>query len=525
MFGKIIRLSFAFITPVSEYVKTRVIALGLFYLIFPVAAYADQIVTSDFTIADSPIHAETSPRMGRDAMSEYVVYVSREVLPSGLGPGKIFMRRIGADGAPTHLEMGISENGASGQFHNEQPDASGSRIVYTAFETPGSLLGKIKLYDIETGDTATIASGLPFQEARILDDVVVFVAGEIGSTVIQYVDLNFPLNPVTLSNIGATDVEIGDSFVVWEETIQDEKEILAYEPATGHTYLCSLVAAEAHEPATDGNRIVFQWSDVASSVIEMSEMCSFGNFVQTEVDSEEDAVLTEPSIHDDFISYTKLQQVADESSIELYRISDASNYVVAQGVGTRYGSDLLGDKVAYVLTDPDDVTQVSTNVRLARFEFAPDDPPCTLLGGDQDGDGVCQSEDNCTQIANPLQLDGDDDAIGNLCDNCLLTPNPTQRDLDRDGVGDACENCRLDSNPLQLDADNDGHGNACDADLNQDCIVNVIDLGLFKSVFFTADPVADFNGDGIVDAIDLSNLKRLFFRVPGPSVSPALCTP
>jgi len=43
--------------------------------------------------------------------------------------------------------------------------------------------------------------------------------------------------------------------------------------------------------------------------------------------------------------------------------------------------------------------------------------PCANLGGDTDGDGVCNNNDNCPNIANPGQEDDDNDNIGNVCDN------------------------------------------------------------------------------------------------------------
>ncbi|MEM7675702.1 MAG: hypothetical protein AAF449_06825, partial [Myxococcota bacterium] len=63
----------------------------------------------------------------------------------------------------------------------------------------------------------------------------------------------------------------------------------------------------------------------------------------------------------------------------------------------------------------------------------------------------------------------------------------------------------------------DGYGNPCDADLNNDCIVNVVDLGILRTVFFTNDADADLNGDGEVNVVDLGFLRALFFGAPGPS--------
>lgn len=105
----------------------------------------------------------------------------------------------------------------------------------------------------------------------------------------------------------------------------------------------------------------------------------------------------------------------------------------------------------------------------------------------------------------------------------LATCAPVLPDSDADGVPDAEDNCSAIANPNQIDADGDAIGNACDADFNDDCVVNTLDLGFFKSVFFSANAEADLNTDGIVNPIDLGVLKSLFFRPPGPSGLPNLC--
>ncbi|MEM6638967.1 MAG: pectin acetylesterase-family hydrolase, partial [Pseudomonadota bacterium] len=98
-----------------------------------------------------------------------------------------------------------------------------------------------------------------------------------------------------------------------------------------------------------------------------------------------------------------------------------------------------------------------------------------------------------------------------------------QTDLDLDGIGSATDNCLNIANADQIDADVDGIGNACDTDLNNDCVTNALDLGLFRQRFFSNDPIADFNSDGVVNAVDLGVLRRTFFTTPGPTSSPSLC--
>ncbi|MFK8016013.1 MAG: DUF4215 domain-containing protein [Gammaproteobacteria bacterium] len=97
-------------------------------------------------------------------------------------------------------------------------------------------------------------------------------------------------------------------------------------------------------------------------------------------------------------------------------------------------------------------------------------------------------------------------------------------DTDGDGVFDMVDNCIMAINSTQLDTDGDGHGNACDADFNNDCSSNVIDLGIFRTLFFQPGNQADLNGDGITNVIDLGIFRTLFFGTPGPSAD-GICTP
>lgn len=93
----------------------------------------------------------------------------------------------------------------------------------------------------------------------------------------------------------------------------------------------------------------------------------------------------------------------------------------------------------------------------------------------------------------------------------------TPGDIDDDGTLNLSDNCVNLFNLFQRDTDADGIGNMCDPDLNNDCIVNFVDIGLFGSVFSTADPDADFNGDGAVNFIDFSIMTSRFLLAPGPS--------
>lgn len=107
-----------------------------------------------------------------------------------------------------------------------------------------------------------------------------------------------------------------------------------------------------------------------------------------------------------------------------------------------------------------------------------------------------------------VEIVGDDP----LLENVVVSPT----DSDQDGVNDDVDNCIGISNPEQIDADDDGYGNICDGDYNNDCIVNVVDLGLLRAGFFGNSMVLDINNDGVVNVVDLGLFRTLFFATPGP---------
>jgi hypothetical protein len=110
------------------------------------------------------------------------------------------------------------------------------------------------------------------------------------------------------------------------------------------------------------------------------------------------------------------------------------------------------------------------------------------LGGlclDDDGDGICNDEDDCPQEADPDQVDENGNGIGDACETCcglpaaapaassveacvsgggqLLPPAACCVDTDADGVCDAVDNCIDDPNPNQADSNENGIGDACES--------------------------------------------------------------
>ncbi len=109
---------------------------------------------------------------------------------------------------------------------------------------------------------------------------------------------------------------------------------------------------------------------------------------------------------------------------------------------------------------------------------------------DTDGDGVCDSDDNCPSTPNPDQSDVDGDGVGDVCDNCVDVWNPGQEDSNGDGIGDACT-----VPPIEV----------CDVEPDGD--IDRMDLRAISrargQTVPPADPTYDANGDGMITTADV----------------------
>jgi hypothetical protein len=128
------------------------------------------------------------------------------------------------------------------------------------------------------------------------------------------------------------------------------------------------------------------------------------------------------------------------------------------------------------------------------------------LGGaciDTDDDGICDSDDNCANAANPDQVDSDGDGLGDACDACPADPD---NDIDADGVCGDVDNCEHQFNADQVDSDGDGAGDACDLcpldpddDVDQDGICGDVD----NCVDIPNSIQEDTDADGMGDVCDV----------------------
>jgi hypothetical protein len=193
----------------------------------------------------------------------------------------------------------------------------------------------------------------------------------------------------------------------------------------------------------------------------------------------------------DFVTVNWVHRDAGDIYIDVF---DASYNLIdsfhsnGSGEGT---TDLTGSNIACMRFHNDGG---KVGIKTLSYDY----DPCADLGGDTDGDEVCDDNDNCINTPNAGQEDSDIDGIGDVCDNCLDTANFDQLDSDSDSIGDLCDNCPEIKNVDQADNDGDEQGDVCDPDDDNDGLLDEDD----NCPFVENSDQADFDGDGVGDACD-----------------------
>lgn len=104
-----------------------------------------------------------------------------------------------------------------------------------------------------------------------------------------------------------------------------------------------------------------------------------------------------------------------------------------------------------------------------------------------------------------------------LTDQWQFEDSTAPVDSDGDGIADDVDNCTATANPSQLDANGDGFGNACDADFDDNCVINFLDISAFAPEFNSTNPLFDIDGNGAVNFLDYIQVTTAFGGQPGPS--------
>ncbi len=157
-----------------------------------------------------------------------------------------------------------------------------------------------------------------------------------------------------------------------------------------------------------------------------------------------------------------------------------------------------------IVSDVHAISESSTTVSRALLRIYPTEGGSSGSSSgscsDSDGDGRCNSSDNCPYVANPSQLDSDQDGQGDACDN----------DDDADGINDIADNCPLSYNPDQLDLNGNNAGFACDPEDLLDGSLSGPGCGEQagdgRFAFEEQDFLGDVSGDSISDVASLVSI-------------------
>jgi parallel beta-helix repeat protein len=399
-----------------------VLALGL---MFSVQVAADTLSVVENQVTSSSAN-ETTPTLGNDGSGDLIVYTSYGITSQGLpDQADIYYQRLllgQADGPPVQVTSDLTDD--------QLNDVSGDYIVYTSYDTVDSSTGSIMVYQISTPATPPQAIGdaSSIYEPKIHGNYVVWRQGAASSAQVMIYDLTDPTS-TAMALTGATtatyNVEIGDRFVVWSERDGDY-DIAGFDLTTGQRLvITSTGGTNERQPSTSGSWVVWQAQDIGSppTRIEAYDL----DALPTDPDAfrsivDDGAYNNLPSIDGDLITYES--DATGNFDVYVYQLSTAQTFAVTVDPGNQYLNDVHGDLVSYVQMNQNTPPALDEDIYVANLTFtAPD--LCAALGGDTDGDGVCDDVDNCPVSANQEQADSDGDGIGDLCDTCYLVPDST----------------------------------------------------------------------------------------------------
>ena len=364
--------------------STAVLAAIFLGFLLVSSALAQSIIVSnpDHDVTNTPAW-ETTPRLGNDGTSDLVVYTSRIMEADGtLGKGDIWYQRLNqgqAQGAPVQVTSDSNDN--------QLNDVSGDYIVYTAYESTGSMAGQIMAYQISSALSQSVGSAIVIQEPRICGNKVVWIEGGAAASEVMLYDLSWlgtAMNAITIAGPipPASQVEIGDRFVVWAELNDQQNPALEQMDLAAldlnksvRINLTNTASTNETQPATSGPWITWQAQDAGSASARVLAKNMDTGELRTVADN--GAYNTSPSIDGDLITWEALQSTY--RVIYVYRLSTKETFrVTADGID-HYLNNVFGNEVTYA-----DQRTGNEDIYVATLTFAvsTDPSPATVCAGD-----------------------------------------------------------------------------------------------------------------------------------------------
>ena len=377
------------------------------------AALAVTLSSSEHQITNTTNVHESRPTLG----AAIVVYTSVD-MSSGAN-ARIFGTWIDVDGVPGAV-VEVSDS-SDPFFDNRLNDVSGWSVLYTARDTLSGGGSSLVVYDLGSQQRVNVLlpSGSVY-EARIHGNRIAFVRGDTSSSQVQTFIKDDASTLTTISGPTASQVAIGSDFIVWTEWTQSgTTEIWAHRLIDGVTGLVE--ASGGSNAATAGDWVVYEYDNGSGTEIVARQLSLTGHGIavgsQIVVSDATVSSPRNPDIDGDLVAYESVPAAGTNYDIYLHRLSDGTNFQVTSDGADQELNSIYGDKIAY----GDYRDGAAADVWLSTVSIVAD--PCLGLGGDSDGDGVCDADDNCPSVANSSQSDVDTDGIGDACDVCPSDPS------------------------------------------------------------------------------------------------------
>jgi len=312
----------------------------------PLIASGALLTTTEYRITTSSTY-DTTPSVGHDNSGYYVIYTSRELTSSGFGPGGvIWMQRLEDDGKPAGSPVQISTGVPDDQLN----DCDGSYIVYTKYESAVSMSGSFILYNIATGTSTVLASATAVREARIKGNYVVWAQGATTAATLQLLDLTSLASGGLPSSIAgpspsAFDPDIGDRYVVYDVSQNGQRDLFAYELATGNTTsVANDPVLNEWMPATFGSWVT--WEERTPGVTNTRIMALNMETGERRVIVDNGAASYTPTISGDYLSYES--RVNGNFDIFVHKLSTGETFQITSSQADERLNNIDGNLVSYV---------------------------------------------------------------------------------------------------------------------------------------------------------------------------------
>lgn len=332
-------------------------------------AVAQTFATRELRVTGSP-QFETTPTLGEDRTSRVVVFTSRDFAISPTPYGQVYYQRVDQTGLIGLPELVSFVPGTDDQLN----DISGDNIVFSAYVSPTSNLGEVRVYEISSGAQSVVSELTTLWEARIHGRRVAWVDGNAGTTRVLLKDLRGLASgerPIVLAGPTppASDVEIGDTLVVWMTRRGTQLDVTAYDARTDTVFdVAADPSINERSASTWGSWVTWQASAIPTAGVRVEAH---------NVDTGEHRIVADngafnlaPTIHGDFITYES--NVSGNYDIYLYRLSTGQTFRVTDHPADQRLNNVYGDMVAYV-----DSRDGNSDVFLSTFEFVNEPPAVT----------------------------------------------------------------------------------------------------------------------------------------------------